>query len=36
MFGDQLLVTGRTRRPSSTDRMVFDVLKNDNVKEWEK
>lgn len=30
MFGDQLLVTGRTRRSSSTDRMVSDVLKNDS------
>lgn len=30
MFGDQLLVTGRTRRSSSTDRMAFDVLKSDS------
>lgn len=42
MFGDQLLVTGRgRRRSSSTDKMVFDVLKNDSelfkgVEEWEK
>lgn len=40
-IGDQLLVTGRTHKSSSTDRMVFDVLKNDSelfkgVEEWEK